>query len=83
MIIRRIIGEKGQVVIPRDIREMMGLREGGEVVFEISGEGVKIRAENNAEEIVEEFFNTPKLKKKLSARELKSIIYEQYDEEIP
>jgi len=83
MIIRRPIGEKGQVVIPRDIRNLLGLRAGREVVFEIESGGVKIKAEEDSDAIVEEFFNTPKLKKKLSARELKNIIYEQYDEEIP
>ena len=34
MIIRREIGEKGQVVIPKIIREMLKLRKGKKVVFE-------------------------------------------------
>ena len=82
MIIKRQLGEKGQIAIPRDIREMLGLMEGKQVIFEVEDSGIKIRAEKSPDEVVEEFFNTPKLKKKLSASELKKFIYEQYDEEI-
>jgi len=83
MIIKRQLGEKGQVVIPRDVRQMLGLIKGEEVVFEIINNEVKIKAEQDAEQFVEDFFNTPKLKKKLSSKELKKIILEQYDKEIP
>lgn len=83
MIVKRQLGEKGQVVIPKDVRQMLGLKEREQVVFEIKDNEVKIKAEQNAEEFIEDFFNTPKLKKKLSSKELKKIILEQYDEEIP
>ena len=83
MIIRRQLGEKGQVVIPKDIREILGLREGKEVIFEVADNEVKIKTEQNPDRLVDDFFNTPKLKKKLSSREMKKIILRQYDEEIP
>lgn len=79
MKIRREIGEKGQVVIPKDIREYLGLRKGERVIFEIVGKEVKISQERSAEEIVEDFVNIPKLKKRLNVKEMKKILEEQYD----
>ena len=35
MNIKRVMGEKGQVVVPKDIREHLGIRPGSEVVFEV------------------------------------------------
>ncbi len=83
MMIKRQLGEKGQVVIPKDIRELLGVRSGEEVVFEVVHNEVKIKKEQGVEKLVEDFLDTPKLKKKLSATEIKRIILEQYDEEIP
>ena len=78
---RREIGEKGQVVIPKDIREMLGLRPGNSVIFEVGDNEVKVRAERSAEEIVEDFCDTPKIKR--GKKSIKEMILEQYDEEIP
>ena len=83
MIIRREIGEKGQVVIPKDIREMLGLHSGEQVIFEIKNEEVKIKKEQNPEEFLKDFLDVPgKKKKRSSIKEVKKIIMEQYDEEI-
>lgn len=78
MIIKREIGEKGQVVIPKDIREYLGLDVGANITFEARDNEVVIKKEKNPVEIVEDFFNTPKIKKKLSTKELKEIYEEQY-----
>jgi AbrB family looped-hinge helix DNA binding protein len=83
MILKRPLGEKGQVVIPKAIREMLELRKGEQVVFDVIDDEIKLTSEKNPEEIVDDFFDTPKLDKKYSAKELKNIIYEQYEEEIP
>ena len=45
MIIKRQIGEKGQVVIPKDIREMLKIRSGENVIFEVKKEEVVIKSE--------------------------------------
>lgn len=79
MIIKRSLGEKGQVVIPKDIREYLGLREGDAVVFEISNHEVSIKPEQDPEEFLKEFLNVPKLKKPLSSKEIKKILEEEYD----
>lgn len=83
MIFRRNVGEKGQVVIPQDIREMMKIRAGQDIIFEVADNEVKIFPALSAEKTIEDFVSGHKLKKKLSPRELKDIMLEQYDEEIP
>lgn len=83
MIMKRQLGEKGQVVIPVDIRHMLGLHSGKQVVFEVKNEEVKIKKEQNPEEFLRDFLDVPgKKKKKSSIKEVKKIIMEQYDEEI-
>jgi AbrB family looped-hinge helix DNA binding protein len=39
----RIVGPKGQVVIPKEIRDQAGLSEGAEVVVELRGNEVVLR----------------------------------------
>ena len=36
------VGPKGQVVIPKAMRERVGLRPGDEVTFELEGRGVRV-----------------------------------------
>ncbi len=80
MKITREIGEKGQVVIPRDIREMLNLRSGGKVVFEIKDKDVLIKPEQDVEEFLKDFFNVPeKLRKPTNMKKIKKIIEEQYE----
>ena len=81
MIIKRQIGEKGQVVIPKDIRRLLGLKSGNEVVFEVKGDEVIIKPEQKEDpkKIVEEFFNTIKKKKHITLEEIRKIEDESYD----
>lgn len=78
MIIKRPIGEKGQVVIPNDIRKMLNLQKGNQVIFEIENEEIKIKKEN-PREFLDNFFKIIKKKKKITLRELKKIEDESYD----
>lgn len=79
MIIKRNIGEKGQVVIPKDIREMLNLRKGEKVVFELRDKEAVIRSEENPEEFLRDFLDVPKMKKRVSPEKLKKIYEERYD----
>ena len=54
------VGPKGQVVIPKAMRDALGLRPGDEVDFELSDSGV----------LVEPATHRPKLKGMLSGRRL-------------
>ncbi len=75
----REIGQKGQVVIPKHIREMLKLRKGNKVVFEIENKEVKIKPERDPVELVRDFLNTPKLKRRITLKDLKKIEDESYD----
>jgi len=79
MIIKRPLGEKGQVVIPKDIREMLKIRSGENVVFEIENNEVKLKKEEDAKKFLEEFFTIIKKKKNITLEELKKIEDESYD----
>lgn len=76
MIIKRKLGSKGQIVIPKDIRDMLKLKPGSEVIFEIHEQEIIIRPANNEKEFLEKFIETPKkLKKPIN---FKKILDNQY-----
>jgi AbrB family looped-hinge helix DNA binding protein len=81
MRIKRTLSEKGQIVIPKDIREYLGLKPGSEIVFEIRGKEVVIKSGKDPKEFVEEFCNVPrKIKKKIDIKKLlEKQIEEEYD----
>jgi AbrB family looped-hinge helix DNA binding protein len=79
MIIKRFIGEKGQVVIPSDIRKMLNLQKGNEVIFEIGDKEVKIKKEDT-KDALERFFTLSRTRSKdITLKELKKIENESYD----
>ncbi|MDO8460659.1 MAG: AbrB/MazE/SpoVT family DNA-binding domain-containing protein [Nanoarchaeota archaeon] len=80
MIMRREIGAKGQVVIPKDIREYLGLKRGEKVIFEIRNKEVLIKQEQDPQEFLQDFLNIPKLKR--DKRKIKDMILEQYEEDL-
>jgi len=79
MKIRRTLGEKGQIVIPKDVREYLGLKPGSEIIFEIKEKEVIIKPRESPEEFVKEFTSIPKKLKKISMRKIKKILEEEYD----
>ena len=79
MMMRREIGEKGQIVIPKDIRDCLGLDVGINVIFEVKNNAIIMKKENN-EGFLKDFLNVPKLKKKLAIQDLKKTYEEQYEE---
>ncbi len=79
MIITRQLGKKSQVVIPRDVREVLGLKERDNIVFEIRDKEVNIKGEQNPEEFLADFLNVPKPKRNLTLKDLREIEEESYD----
>ena len=82
MIFKRGIGEKGQVVIPKDIRKYLGLDVGVDVIFEIKDDNVILKREENGEDFLRDFLDVPKIKRKISVKELKKVYEEQYERHI-
>ena len=79
MYIKRSVGEKGQVVIPKDIRSYLGLRPGSEVIFEMKEKEIVIKRPVDPKQFVEDFCNVPNKLKKLDIKTIKKVLEEEYD----
>ncbi len=55
MIIKRKVGPKGQVVIPKDIRDLLNIHPGSEILIEFKGDAIIIRAALDEETFLENF----------------------------
>lgn len=66
-----MLGEKGQIVIPKDIREYFGLKRGSRLLFEVKNDEIIIRPQKD-EEFAEEFCSIvkEKLTKKIDIKRL-------------
>ncbi|NMC05908.1 MAG: AbrB/MazE/SpoVT family DNA-binding domain-containing protein, partial [Candidatus Lokiarchaeota archaeon] len=60
MQIKRKLGPKGQIVLPKDIREMLGVTPGNEIILEVTGDEVKIRPSASPETYLDRFGHTSK-----------------------
>lgn len=77
MIIKRKVGPKGQVVIRKDIRDLLNINPGSEILIEFKKDAIIIRAALDEETFLENFTKTPKkLKEKI---DYKKLLDEQYD----
>ena len=77
---RRTVGPKGQIVLPKDVREHLGLKQGSPVTFEVRERELVIRPAEDPEKFVEEFCSVPKkLGKKI---DLKRIYEEELEERL-
>jgi len=58
-----VIGEKGQIVVPKPIRDLLNITPKSEVVFSVS-QGNVILEKKSSEQILKDFFSAgkPKLK---------------------
>ena len=78
------VGEKGQVVIPKEIRERTGIREGTEVIVEASEGLVTVRRAGPPATSYVEYFTSTYAKKLKRDVDVKKILEEspQRDEGI-
>jgi len=69
---RKNVGQKGQVVIPKQLRDAIGLKPGVEVILELRGDEIII-SKPKIEGSYTEYYTTtqtPKLKKLVNIKEL-------------
>jgi len=77
MYIIRMLGEKGQIVIPKDVREYFGLKRGSRLLFEVKNDEIIIRPQKD-EEFAEEFCSI--VKEKLTKKiDIKRLYHEQIE----
>jgi AbrB family looped-hinge helix DNA binding protein len=71
MILKRKLGPKGQIVIPKDIRDMLNIKPGSEIIFEIHENKITIRSAKNGKDFLKNFIKTPKkLKEPIDYKEV-------------
>ena len=68
---RKNVGPKGQVVIPKQLRDAMGLKPGVEVILEIRGDEIIISKPKIEGNYTEHYTSTyaPKLKKPINIKQ--------------
>jgi len=68
MIVKRTIGPKGQVVIPKIVRKHLGIEPGSEVIFEVKDNEIVIKPSRPPADIVDEYVSiiTSELKDRVS-----------------
>lgn len=74
---RMRVGEKGQVVIPKDVREKAGIREGTEVTFELRNGEVVVRRAGPPVESYVDYYSSTYSKKLDHQLDLKRLIEEE------
>ncbi|TLZ64356.1 MAG: AbrB/MazE/SpoVT family DNA-binding domain-containing protein [Methanobacteriota archaeon] len=74
---KRKLGSKGQVVVPKEIRQKLGLGEGSTLTFELSGNTILVRPEPSPDEIVERFLSV-KGRKRRALVDWKSALDDEY-----
>jgi len=80
MDIIREIKSKGIVVIPKDVRQIVNLKERDKISFSVKGDEIIIRKQQDPKEWIKNFFNFPKKRKKsMGPEEIDKIYGESYD----
>ncbi len=60
MIIKQKLGPKGQLLLPKSIRELLGIKPGEEVFIEVTENEVKFRSAMKPDEYLANFYKVPK-----------------------
>ena len=74
--IKRKMGPKGQIVLPKDVREHFNLTEGSEIVFMVDGPDIRIKSAVDPVKFVEDFCILKQQKPAIA--HLRSIMDEKY-----
>lgn len=81
MRIRRRVGEKGQIVIPKIVREYVGIKPGDEVVMDVKEKELVITPVVSPENFVEDFCSV--VKRKLASKvDLERLLEQEVEERL-
>jgi AbrB family looped-hinge helix DNA binding protein len=76
MLSRKVLA-KGQIVIPKTIRELMGINEGDDIVIDVDGDRIILSKKSDVSEI---FADVAERKgKKLSMKDIKRNLEARYE----
>ncbi|HME51803.1 MAG TPA: AbrB/MazE/SpoVT family DNA-binding domain-containing protein [Candidatus Lokiarchaeia archaeon] len=79
VIMHRKIGPRGQIVLPKDARDSLGLKIGDEICIEVEKNAIKIMPASVQDDFLQKFLSTPKkLHEKI---DLQKVIDEEYQED--
>jgi len=78
MISRHVL-DKGQIVIPKTVRDMLNIDVGDEMVIEVEDDKIILSKKTDPMEVIREA--RERYGGKISMKEIKKEIYRQYDEE--
>ncbi|MCL4451630.1 MAG: AbrB/MazE/SpoVT family DNA-binding domain-containing protein [Candidatus Thermoplasmatota archaeon] len=76
------VGPKGQIVIPKDIRDKIGIKEYSEVIVDAVGDSVIIKKLKPASVTYVDYYCTTYSKKLTKRMDIKKLIEEQYERNI-
>jgi len=74
------VGPKGQAVIPKEIRDILGIEPGSEVVFEVTEKGVLVRRPANESDVDELASVVPRREKLKTEVDFKRLILSEVQE---
>lgn len=73
------VSEKGQVVIPKPIREQFNIQPDTDVVFDVDEEKIVLKKRTSSLDVFESFVNAVKNKKNLGKVNWDKEYYSQFD----
>jgi AbrB family looped-hinge helix DNA binding protein len=76
---RRTVGERGQIVLPKKLRERFNLRPGKKVIIEEKAGAIVLKPDHDPKAFVEEFVSMPRKVKKISVSDVKKILEQAYE----
>ena len=77
MIIKRKIGPKGQIVLPKDVRDILGVHPGDQIIMDVNDDRVIIQPKIDAENFLTQFLSVPK---KLDHKvDIEKLLDEEYE----
>lgn len=75
---KRRIGQRGQIVIPKSLRDGLDLRPGSSVTFRVERDTIVMERERSPEEVLRSFLFVPPKRKLRKAIDLKALLDEEY-----